>query len=470
MQAVGARLRTSSDFHVHEEVVRTVCLVGAGHAHALRVLEAGVPFANALALHQKLERSLHPGPPTHRFYPFDAVGFGAYAPVPRSLELNAHQHLVPCLAANETDLVISAFQQLEPGIRVECRVAMALSAEVAVELGIFAIAPVRSLILLEELEAPAQACLLARVDERKAVRKGPAEYAHSLPGLAHSLEFGACPAVFVMIGGEAEPLAALGIHEGLHFFEKFGLALASLGYVVDQMMEAPGVHSIEACPVHPVLLGLCEEEKRLSCLLAQSRDGRGPEVLRYEGGHVAAEAVHSPCHPEAHCLQHSLTHALAAVVELGNVRPVVFDDGVAVLVPVVPLGRLFSNPGVVRGGMVRHPVENHLHSQLVSLGYEGVEVLEGSELRIGGAVIFDCIVRTEGSLASFLANRVERHHPHHIHALLLEPWKLVLSCLEGAFRGELAGVELIDYTIVPSGILRLGAACAGGKQCDGCCE
>ena len=206
----------------------------------------------------------------------------------------------------------------------------------------------RSLVLLEELEAPAEAGLLTRVNQRKAVRKGPAEHAHSLPGLAHSFEFGARPAVLVVVGGEAEPLAAFCLCESLHLLYKLGLALAALSYVVEQMMETPGIHSVEPCPVHPVLLSLCEEEQRTSRLLAKSGDGRGPEVFRYEEGHIAAEAVHSPCYPKAHCVQHSLTHALAAIVEFGDIGPVVFDDGVARLIPVVPLGRFLGNPGVVR--------------------------------------------------------------------------------------------------------------------------
>ena len=219
------------------------------------------------------------------------------------------------------------------------------------------------------------------------------------------------------------------------------------------MVQRPSVHRIETCAVHPVCLGFGKQVQRPAGFLAKGGDGGGPELGRDLIGYVAAESVDAAAYPELHCLCHSLMHLRGAVVELGDIGPVVFDHRAAERVAVVPLCGLLRDPRVVGSGVVGHPVEHDLHPKRVGLLHEGVEVFERAELRIDRAVVLDGVVGAEGALAAEFADRIDRHQPDNVHSQLAQAGEVSRGGAEGALRGELAGVELIDNALGDEGVV-----------------
>ena len=204
-------------------------------------------------------------------------------------------------------------------------------------------------VFLEEFESLGVADFLAGVHQRLALRKGPAENAHDLPGISHALELGSGPGVLVVIGGETKPVGIGGIFIGVPLeigCERVGTG-ASLRDVVQQVVQFPRICCIESGFVEPRGLALCKEIE-LAIFIAESRNRLCPEILRHDVGHVAAETVHSPVEPEAHRVLHFATHVGIGVVQFCDVRPVIFDNRVAVFVADVPVGRLALHPWMVR--------------------------------------------------------------------------------------------------------------------------
>ena len=100
-----------------------------------------------------------------------------------------------------------------------------------------------------------------------------------------------------------------------------GLALRN---GIEHMVQFPGIGGIEAGVMEPWLFSLREEIELLPVLGTQGADGFGPEILRHDESHIAAETVNSPVEPEAHCILHGCAHVGIFVIELGYVGPVVF--------------------------------------------------------------------------------------------------------------------------------------------------
>ena len=78
--------------------------------------------------------------------------------------------------------------------------------EVTVEFGIGISFITLKMVFLEESETLVIAHFLSGLDKRLTLGKSPAQYAHSLPGLSHTLELGSCPGILVVVGGEAQPV------------------------------------------------------------------------------------------------------------------------------------------------------------------------------------------------------------------------------------------------------------------------
>ena len=73
-----------------------------------------------------------------------------------------------------------------------------------VEPGVFVFRPIGAEVLFEELESLVPTDFLTGVDKWLAFGQSVAEHSHCLPGITHTLEFRARPAVFVVVGGESE--------------------------------------------------------------------------------------------------------------------------------------------------------------------------------------------------------------------------------------------------------------------------
>ena len=94
---------------------------------------------------------------------------------------------------------------------------------------------------VEELEAVIPAHLLTGIDERLSARQGEGEHGHSLHGIAHTLKFGACPGVLVVVGDEHEAVGTLGMALGVLLYIGYQVvdALVALGNIVHHVVQLP---------------------------------------------------------------------------------------------------------------------------------------------------------------------------------------------------------------------------------------
>ena len=265
-----------------------------------------------------------------------------------------------------------------------------------------------------------------------------------------------------MVGGEREPQGVGGVFAGVPgdvAREAVGIGTA-LGYVVEQMVQLPGVGRVEAGLVQPGLLAFGKEVE-VAVFAAELADNVGPEVLRHQRGHVAAEAVDSAVEPEAHALLHLGAHLGVVVVELGDVGPVIFDYGPALLVAHIPRRVLLRHPGVVGRGVVRDPVYDEPESEFVRLREEGVEVRERAEFGVDVAVVAYGVIGAERALAVELAYGVGRHDPENVDSEFLEYGQPFGRGGEGSLGGHLSDVEFIDHgAALVAGGLRSGLPAA----------
>ena len=324
-------------------------------------------------------------------------------------------------------------------------------------------------VLLEERETVVVADLLAGIEQRLHHRQGPREHGHRLPRVAHPLELRPAPRILVVVGREAEPAAAAAERllvpvQIAHEAVGVGLALRE---VVQQVVQFPGIGGGKAGIVQPGLLALGEEVQRPRVFFPECRQNLRPEILRDLIGHVAAESVHAALQPEVHALPHLGAHLGAAVVELGDVGPVVFDDRISLCVTNIPFRGLLRHPRMVRRGVVGHPVQDDLEPLRVCRGEEVVEVGERAEFRVDVAVVPDGVIGAQGALAALLPDGIGRHDPEDVHAQLLQQGQVAFRRGESAFRRELADVEFIDEPVARPGVgdvLLRGPLRAGDRQ------
>ena len=111
-----------------------------------------------------------------------------------------------------------------------------------------------------------------------------------------------------------------------------------------------------------------------------------PEVCWLGVGVIHAECAHTMFDPVLHHAENFLVDALLIVVEVQGVNVLVFLRWVfcignrAVRQHGEPFGVL-CGPGVIRRALQRQ-VQGHLKTQLLGLGHQGVEILNGAQLRV----------------------------------------------------------------------------------------
>ena len=167
--AVSARLGGLVDLDIDEEVVGALGFVGDSRLHALAALDPHVEIADVAAVNHQLERGVHPYPPAERLDMPDAVGAGLDLPLPRLGEPDSYGHGVLAFRAPVDQGRRVAGDDLERGVGVECGVGMLELCKLLIEVGPLALAPLRSLVFLEELETTEIAHFLTGVNQRLTV-------------------------------------------------------------------------------------------------------------------------------------------------------------------------------------------------------------------------------------------------------------------------------------------------------------
>ncbi len=306
---------------------------------------------------------------------------------------------------------------------------------------------VRNRIAVEEGEDVVVADLLPRIEERQGARRDEGEERQDVVRRPHAGVLGAAPRIFVVVRGEAQPQGRGGKSVVAEVVAQHGNADPLLRHVVQQVVHPPAVVGVEAAPLGQfALLGLGQQEE-VGLRAPQLGRGELPEIGRHEHRHVAAEAVDRMFRqPEAHRVDLPLPHLAVRVVELRRVGPVPGDLRHAVFV-FVP-GGVFGDPAGVACRVVGHPVEQHLHAQPMRFGDEGVQIGEGAQFGVDGAVVADRIVGAERSLAALDADRMDRHEPHDVDAQLAEPLEMRLRGPQRAFGGQLPHVHFIEYGLI----------------------
>ena len=101
-------------------------------------------------------------------------------------------------------------------------------------------------------------------------------------------------------------------------------------------MEPPCVSAVETSLVEPRLLPFRKEEKSPRIVVPELGEDICPEVLGNLESDIAAESVNASIQPEAHALLHLRAHVFIGIVQLGYIRPVIFNDGFSLRVTDIP--------------------------------------------------------------------------------------------------------------------------------------
>ena len=228
------------------------------------------------------------------------------------------------------------------------------------------------------------------------------------------------------------------------------------GDLLRRVVPVPRIGRIECAPVIARLLHFAEHEDRADCRQALAH--RLPEIDRYVSRHIGAISVDAiVAHPHLHRLADMLAHARFRPVEIDDIGPVPPRGRAEIAIPcfLIPVGVVAAQLVVPRG-VVGDEVEDDVEALFMRGIDEGPEILLAAEFGVHIVIALHRIGRAERALAVLLPDGMDRHQPQHIDAQFLEARQLFLRGLEGAFRGELAGVDLVQHRIArPFGILQL---------------
>ena len=270
-------------------------------------------------------------------------------------------------------------------------------------------------VFLEESQALAAKALLAGVQQRQP-GQGGGQDRHGLSRLGCSVQLfiGAVPAVDVVVGDEVHPNGAHGVafHAVNPPFQK-GLAIRlPLGDLLQDLLQPPVVGGVKARTVHLGLVGLGQHEQ--GAVLLQDLACHFPKAQRQVGRHVTAKAVQAHFSaPKAHGLEHGHPQLMHLKVQLRHVFPILGVLGVVGvgldrqnvphLVSAVPVGVL-GDPGMVEGGVVGHPIQDHLQAQRMRPRDQFFQVLQRAELGVDRGVVAYGVVAAQAALAARLAD------------------------------------------------------------------
>ena len=241
-------------------------------------------------------------------------------------------------------------------------------------------------------------------------------------------------------------------HSGLSFrhvrhilverLEESGRTTLSSEYILESTRETPSIHHVKTYLVDPALVTLGEED---DVWIESSEICKSvcPEILRNTFCIVAAETVDSCLsHPECHSVLHGLTHVCIAEVKVCHVSPVKAwrRDDVSCSIGRVPAFVL--SPWVVPRRVVGNPVKDDLHTEVVSLVYEVLEVIKSTVLWMNLSEVLDTVWRADGLLLALLA---DRHKPDHVHSEVLDVLKTCGNRIKLVACSKNAWVSFIEY-------------------------
>ncbi len=92
--------------------------------------------------------------------------------------------------------------------------------------------------------------------------------------------------------------------------------------------------------------------------------------------------------------------------------------------------------------MVRHPVEPHLHAQLMGTRDEGLQVSNSTIVGVDGTEIHGGVGAVHRG-----TTRIDGHEPEDIDAQRVEAVESLLRCLERALGSEGTDIHLIDDAV-----------------------
>ena len=210
----------------------------------------------------------------------------------------------------------------------------------------------------------------------------------------------------------------------------------------------PGVVEVEAGLEVILALAFGKHQEIVACA-AELGDAVFPEFEGYIVGGIAAETIDADFfNPEFHGIDHGLAESRIVEVQVSDIVPAGTGraDDITCLIVGVPI-RMVLDPLVIPGGMVGDPVDDDGHTALVGAGYEGLEVLEGTEFRVDGRIVLDAI----RALDSFLDTEfADGHEPYYVGSEILDGVQAGTDGLEGVLRREVAGVDLVHHDIFRS--------------------
>ena len=335
--------------------------------------------------------------------------------------------------------------------RRQGRVVVAQRREAAVEPGESVGLVTGNRIAVEEGERMVVADLLPGVDQRQAARHDEGEDGHDLAGGAHAGELRAVPRILVVVGGEGQPHGRTGIAPavGIDVVAQRRDADPLLRHVVHQVVHLPRIAGVEGSPVEKVgLLGFGQHEQ-IGLHPPQALRRLVPEFDRNQHRHVAAEAVHAVfADPELHGVALRAPHFAFGIVEFGRVGPVPRHGGRSRSVALVPRSGLFGHPAGVARRMVGDPVQQHLHTQPVRLGDEGVEIFHRPQTGIDRTIVADRIIGAERAFAPLDADRIDGHQPHGVDAHVAQEAQFRGRGAQRAFGRQLAHVHFIEHGLI----------------------
>src|ERR1044071_7707898 len=117
---------------------------------------------------------------------------------------------------------------------------------------------------------------------------------------------------------------------------------------------------------------------------------------------------------------------------------------------------MFLCEWIIPGSMIRHPVEDHVHAQLMGGPYKMLEVGQLAKFRIDRQIILNGIGTAQAAFAILFPDGVDRHQPEDIRAEVLQARELRLGGAQRSFVRELAEVDLVDRSVsAPGRMLKL---------------
>ena len=142
--------------------------------------------------------------------------------------------------------------------------------------------------------------------------------------------------------------------------------------------------------------------------------------------------------PVFHFGDHGLAKLGVIKVEICNIRPVIVRrQNFAACIPGIPFGVGLS-PGVVKGGVIGHPIQDDAEATPVAFPDQDTEILFVPKFRIDFSVILDRIGGSKGAFAVHLPDRVDGHQPKRVKSQALNMVQPTVKTLDASFVAEVS--------------------------------